>query len=238
MWTCHAGQSTDLSFLDPINRADTPPKAIQLAAGELSLRVLETRRRLDAGLGRIQDTIQRARMDGKPGEARALPAPAICTLLLPAWGASRTPSSAPAWPASPVRPESPAPIICLLPRQSSPEAVLRSEACTLHLLYRPAGRHPHLLGVQIMGTGTCKETMSSTDCDVYEWAGDKDADGVYTNTEDIDCEVCKGDLHLWAVVSPAQPGKATCPEHVSALECPTDAMRLLYRCSPATASAQ
>lgn len=63
-----AGQSTDLSFLDPINRADTPPKAIQLAAGELSLRVLETRRRLDAGLGRIQDTIQRCRMTGKPGK--------------------------------------------------------------------------------------------------------------------------------------------------------------------------
>lgn len=63
----NAGQSTDLSFLDPINRADTPPKAIQLAAGELSLRVLETRRRLDAGLGPIQDTIQRRRMDGKPG---------------------------------------------------------------------------------------------------------------------------------------------------------------------------
>ena len=66
-----AGQSTDLSFLDPINRADTPPKAIQLAAGELSLRVLETRRRLDAGLGTIQDTIQRCRMDGKPGEMLA-----------------------------------------------------------------------------------------------------------------------------------------------------------------------
>ena len=89
-----------------------------------------------------------------------------------------------------------------------------------------------------MGTGTCKGFMCSTDCDVYECAGDKDADGVYINTEDIDCEVCKGDLHLWAVVSPAQPGKATCPEHVSALECPTDAMRLLYRCSPAKASAQ
>ena len=66
-----AGQSTDLSFLDPINRADTPPKAIQLAAGELSLRVLETRRRLDAGLGPIQDTIQRCRMAGKPGTGPA-----------------------------------------------------------------------------------------------------------------------------------------------------------------------
>ena len=61
-------------------------------------------------------------------------------------------------------------------------------------------------------------------------AGEKDADGVYTNTEDIDCEVCKGDLHLWAVVSPTYPERATCPEHVSALECPTEAMRLLYRC--------
>lgn len=66
-----AGQSTDLSFLDPINRADTPPRGIQLAAGELSLRVLETRRRLDAGLGPIQDTIQRCRMAGKPGRGRA-----------------------------------------------------------------------------------------------------------------------------------------------------------------------
>ncbi len=59
--------------------------------------------------------------------------------------------------------------------------------------------------------------------------GEKDADGVYINTEDIDCEVCKGDLHLWAVVSPTCPEKATCPEHVSALECPTETMRLLYR---------
>ena len=109
IWSCCAGQSTDLSFLDPINRADTPPKAIQLAAGELSLRVLETRRRLDAGLGRIQDTIQRCRMAGTPGQAPALPAPAIC----------------------------------LLARQSLPEAVLRSEACTLHLPYGQAGRQPH-----------------------------------------------------------------------------------------------
>ena len=60
--------------------------------------------------------------------------------------------------------------------------------------------------------------------------GEKDADGVYTNTEDIDCDVCKGDLHLWAVVSPTCPERATCPEHVSALECSTETMRLLYRC--------
>ncbi len=63
-------------------------------------------------------------------------------------------------------------------------------------------------------------------------AGDKDEAGVYTNTEDIDCELCKGDLHLWAVVSPASPGKATCPEHVSALESPDETLRLLYRCLP------
>ena len=52
---------------------------------------------------------------------------------------------------------------------------------------------------------------------------------MYINTEDIDCDVCKGDLHLWAVVSPTCPERATCPEHVSALECPTETMRLLYR---------
>lgn len=59
---------------------------------------------------------------------------------------------------------------------------------------------------------------------------DKDEAGVYTNTEDMDCEVCKGDLHLFAVVSPACPGKATCPEHASALESPNETLRLLYRC--------
>jgi hypothetical protein len=76
-----------LSFLDPINRADTPPKAIQLAAGELSLRVVETRRRLDAGLGALQDTIQRARMHGKPGGWPTTSVPwaliCLCSNILP-----------------------------------------------------------------------------------------------------------------------------------------------------------
>lgn len=62
--------------------------------------------------------------------------------------------------------------------------------------------------------------------------GALDADGVHTNTEDVDCEVCKGDLHLWAVVSPKCPGRATCAEHASALGCPVDDMVLLYRHAP------
>lgn len=61
--------------------------------------------------------------------------------------------------------------------------------------------------------------------------GAKDENGVYTNTEDIDCEVCKGDLHLWAVVSMSCPERATCPEHVNALGCPIEDMTLLHRFS-------
>lgn len=54
---------------------------------------------------------------------------------------------------------------------------------------------------------------------------------MHTNTEDVDCEVCKGDLHLWAVVSVKCPGRATCAEHASALSCPVEDMVLLYRCA-------
>ncbi len=61
------GESTDLSFLDPINRADTPPRAIQLAAAELSLRIEQNRQRLNTGLGNAVDTITRRRMCGKVG---------------------------------------------------------------------------------------------------------------------------------------------------------------------------
>jgi hypothetical protein len=57
-----------------------------------------------------------------------------------------------------------------------------------------------------------------------------DGQGLYTNTEDIDCEVCKGDLHLWAVVSEACPGRATCAEHPQALGAPPETLVLLYRC--------
>jgi hypothetical protein len=60
-------------------------------------------------------------------------------------------------------------------------------------------------------------------------AGAMDEKGVYTNTEDVDCEVCKGDLHLWAVVSPSCPGRATCPEHVKVLDRPIEDMKLLHR---------
>ncbi len=62
-----AGESTDLSFLDPINRADTPPRAIQLAAAELSLRIEQNRLRLNTGLGEAVNTILRRRMCGKVG---------------------------------------------------------------------------------------------------------------------------------------------------------------------------
>ena len=41
----------------------------------------------------------------------------------------------------------------------------------------------------------------------------KDAAGVHTNTADCDCAHCSGDLWLSAVVSPAAPGVAVCPEH-------------------------
>ena len=64
-----------------------------------------------------------------------------------------------------------------------------------------------------------------------------DGQGCYTNTEDIDCEVCKGDLHLWAVVSAACPGRATCAEHPAALGAPPDTLVLLYRCGAAPARA-
>lgn len=44
-----AGKRSDLTFLDPMNKADCPPKAIALAAGELVLRVREEKRRRKAG---------------------------------------------------------------------------------------------------------------------------------------------------------------------------------------------
>ena len=43
--------------------------------------------------------------------------------------------------------------------------------------------------------------------------GAKDRQGVHTNTADCDCAHCSGDLWLSAVVSPAAPGVAVCPEH-------------------------
>ena len=43
------GKRSDLTFLDPMNKADCPPKAIALAAGELVLRMREEKRRREAG---------------------------------------------------------------------------------------------------------------------------------------------------------------------------------------------
>ena len=45
-----AGRPTDLSYLDPINHADTPALAVQLGTAELVLRIEEERRRRQAGL--------------------------------------------------------------------------------------------------------------------------------------------------------------------------------------------
>ena len=67
--------------------------------------------------------------------------------------------------------------------------------------------------------------MTSCGC-----AGAVDGAGVHTNTEDTDCCTCKGDLFLSAVVSPAAPGRAACPEHAAALDAPPDSRVLLFRC--------
>lgn len=60
-------------------------------------------------------------------------------------------------------------------------------------------------------------------------AASKDEQGMYINTEDTDCEQCKCDLYLSAIVSSACPGKAACPEHASCLPCAPSSWILLYR---------
>ncbi|CAD7704764.1 unnamed protein product [Ostreobium quekettii] len=45
----------------------------------------------------------------------------------------------------------------------------------------------------------------------------KDGGGVHTDTTDVDCGLCKADLHLSSVVSPMAPGIAVCPDHAAAL---------------------
>ena len=58
----------DLTFLDPMNKADCPPKAIALAAGELVLRMREERRRREAGGIAADPPLPSKRMSGgKPG---------------------------------------------------------------------------------------------------------------------------------------------------------------------------
>eukprot|EP00891_Asterochloris_glomerata_P005677 jgi/Astpho2/5677/Aster-02919 len=59
--------------------------------------------------------------------------------------------------------------------------------------------------------------------------GAKDEAGLHINTEETDCEVCKCDLWLNAIISPACPGKATCSEHAAALPCAKEEQILLYR---------
>jgi hypothetical protein len=62
------------------------------------------------------------------------------------------------------------------------------------------------------------------------------ATGVYANTADVDCARCKCDLWLSAVVSPAAPDVAVCPEHADVLvrehNCPADSLVLVYRYTP------
>ncbi len=60
-------------------------------------------------------------------------------------------------------------------------------------------------------------------------AGALSPEGGFTDTTDVDCEVCKTDLWLSAVVSPLAPGRAVCPEHAAHL--PGQRL-MLYRFTP------
>lgn len=63
------GKRSDLTFLDPMNKADCPPKAIALAAGELVLRMREEKRRREAGGVAADPVLPSRRMSGgKPGK--------------------------------------------------------------------------------------------------------------------------------------------------------------------------
>lgn len=62
------GKRSDLTFLDPMNKADCPPKAIALAAGELVLRIREEKRRREVGGIAADPPLPSKRMcGGKPG---------------------------------------------------------------------------------------------------------------------------------------------------------------------------
>eukprot|EP00210_Caulerpa_lentillifera_P000249 g242.t1 len=54
----------------------------------------------------------------------------------------------------------------------------------------------------------------------------RDENGLVKNTEEMDCELCKCDLFLSAVVSPQKPDIFVCPEHASSLPPPRV---LIYR---------
>ena len=69
-----------------------------------------------------------------------------------------------------------------------------------------------------------RKAVRLTRCHAH--AGACNATGHLVNTEDKDCEQCKADLYLFSVVSPAEPGRAVCPEHAALLNGP---LKLLYR---------
>ena len=58
------GKRCDLTFLDPMNKADCPPKAIALAAGELVLRMREEKRRREVGSIAADPPLPSRRMSG------------------------------------------------------------------------------------------------------------------------------------------------------------------------------
>lgn len=93
------GKRSDLTFLDPMNKADCPPKAIALAAGELVLRMREEKRRREAGGVAADPPLPSRRMSGgKPGKhgiLLVLAATLACGALLISCYAALCLSSAP-----------------------------------------------------------------------------------------------------------------------------------------------
>ena len=77
------GKRSDLTFLDPMNKADCPPTAIALAAGELVLRMREEKRRREAGGISADPPLPSKRMCGShPGTLSLLPLWSCLILLL------------------------------------------------------------------------------------------------------------------------------------------------------------
>lgn len=71
-------------------------------------------------------------------------------------------------------------------------------------------------------------------CHIRE--GAKDSKGCHTDTTDLDCELCKTDLWLSAVVSVSAPGRAVCPEHAYVLPGHPSSTVLLCRYTPGAPS--
>lgn len=73
------GKRCDLTFLDPMNKADCPPKAIALAAGELVLRIREEKRRREVGGIAADPPLPSRRMSGgKPGRYACRKSSQVC----------------------------------------------------------------------------------------------------------------------------------------------------------------